>query len=50
MADDTPARWYITDPEARASRLRKILLQRKLNAMARSRGYRNYAAMSEYVA
>jgi len=35
---------------ARAFRRQKIINRRKMNAMARSRGFRNYAAMSEYVA
>lgn len=41
----TQMRWYITDPEARASRLSQILGRRQRNAMARSRGFRNYAQM-----
>lgn len=48
--DSAPARWRIQCPKARAALLVKIAGRRKRNAMARSRGFRNYAQMSEYVA
>ena len=34
----------------RETRLRNIRVRRQQNAIARSRGFRNYAEMSEYVA
>lgn len=43
-------RWQIKDPQARQFRFRQIINRRARNAMARSRGFRNYAQMSEYVA
>lgn len=43
-------RWQIKDPKARQLRFRQIMIRRQCNAMARSRGFLNYAEMSEYVA
>lgn len=50
LTQSEPVRWRIIDKEAREFRLRQISNRRKMNAMARSRGFRNYDEMSEYVA
>lgn len=38
-------RWYIQDPEARHIVYRSLMARRARNAMARSRGFRNYDQM-----
>ncbi|MCX7320410.1 MAG: hypothetical protein NT113_13285 [Hyphomicrobiales bacterium] len=45
LTQSEPVRWYVKDEEARQSIYRKLMARRRSNAMARIRGFRNYAEM-----